>query len=178
VVRIIDAGMFIGIAVHTLYSFYTDIRTRRIPNVWNLCIALAGILFHLVSGGLNGLLFALAGLGLLLIVSLVLQLCGAIGGGDVKWFAALGAWAGISFSMQTFICTMLIAGAIGAGVFLYQGVLFQQIRQWLHAITCALLMKDAAHVRVSRQRAIQEIPLMIAVVPAITVVYWTTLGGA
>src|SRR4051812_43040520 len=71
-----------------------DIRTRRIPNTLTFAMALSGILqsffaIHTVAPT-HSLLGFLTGFGL----SFMLFLLGAVGGGDVKLLAGVGAWLG------------------------------------------------------------------------------------
>ena len=47
-----------------------------------------------MRGCLDGLLFALAGFGVAFVVFFLMWVLGVVGGGDVKLFAALGAWVG------------------------------------------------------------------------------------
>ena len=61
----------------------------------------AGLLYHTVTNGWQGLGFALAGFGVGFGILLVLWLIGGGGGGDVKLMGAVGAWAGP-------ICTLII----------------------------------------------------------------------
>jgi prepilin peptidase CpaA len=73
---------------------YFDIRYRRIPNALSLAGALAGLIVHLLLFGWPGLARSAAGLILAFAVYLILYLAHAMGGGDVKLMAALGAIAG------------------------------------------------------------------------------------
>ena len=170
--------IYIAVVVHTLYAFYTDIRTRRIPNRWNVSVGIAGLSFHLVQGGWHGLGYSLLGGILLLGLTSVLQLFGAIGGGDVKWFAALGTWTGFVFSTTIFVYTFLFAGAFALLIFISQGSLFAIIKRWVKSIYYSLLLRSIEHVRLERNRPMREIPLMTAVAPAVAIGLWQSwMGG-
>jgi prepilin peptidase CpaA len=88
----------------------SDVRARRIPNWLSASLALSGVLFTILEHSLvRGVGIALGGmlLGLLLwFPSYVFRLLGA---GDVKLFAAAGAWLG---PMRTFEAAV-IAGVLG-----------------------------------------------------------------
>src|SRR4051812_41152392 len=94
---------------------YLDVRTLTIPKRLSLALLGVGLLLNMVrgawlawdggptwllpgdsplTGGLDGLLFALAGFAAGFGLFLLLWLGGVCGGGDVKLFAALGAWTG------------------------------------------------------------------------------------
>jgi len=177
VVRIIEAITLSAVSVHTIVALICDLRTRRIPNKWNLAAAIGGIGFHLITGGLAGFQYAMLSMGVMLAIPLVLQLCGAIGGGDVKWFAALGAWSGLAFGLAVFMLTMIIAALIGMGILIGQGQLWGRLRAWFTALLFAVLYRNPAHLGVSREQAALEMPLMIAVVPAVIAAYFRVNGG-
>ncbi|REK31667.1 MAG: prepilin peptidase [Planctomycetota bacterium] len=92
-----------------------DFRTLKIPNRMTLSILAGGLLMNLLRGAwlgglkqrvfllsptgaglgaIDGLLFAIAGFALAFGVFFLLWVLGTGGGGDVKLFAAIGAWVG------------------------------------------------------------------------------------
>jgi prepilin peptidase CpaA len=72
----------------------TDIHSRRIPNWLTFGAAAAALVFHTVTRGGGGFVFATTGWFVgALIMFLPFALRG-LGGGDVKLVAALGAWLG------------------------------------------------------------------------------------
>src|SRR5947209_11249935 len=73
---------------------YTDLRSRRIPNWLTLSAAVIGLGLNLALGGAAGGLTAVLGLGLGLAMLLPFYLLRAVGAGDVKLLAALGALLG------------------------------------------------------------------------------------
>lgn len=102
--------VLLGIAV------VTDLRARRIPNWLTLLIVVTGVTNSAVSGVpatfLQSLLGLVAGFGILLIPFAL----GAMGGGDVKMFAGIGAWLGAMATMQVY----LVAGVAGLIIVLVQ----------------------------------------------------------
>ena len=82
-------------AVVIAVALYFDVRWRKIPNAWTVPAAAAGVAYHVLQSGLrDGGAFAGAGLLVGVGVFLIPFLLGGMGGGDVKLFAALGAWLG------------------------------------------------------------------------------------
>ena len=72
----------------------TDIQSRRIPNWLTFGAAGAAVVFHTITRGGGGFVFATTGWFVgALIMFLPFALRG-LGGGDVKLLAALGAWLG------------------------------------------------------------------------------------
>lgn len=124
-----------GAAILLTAAFVSDMRTMRIPNRLNAAALAAGILFHAAAGvwiGLNepatgseswllavlrsagqGLLTACLGAGAGFAMMLPLYRLGAVGGGDVKLFAALGSWIGMRETFDCLIYAILAAGAYG-----------------------------------------------------------------
>ena len=95
-----------------LAACVTDLRTRRVPNVLTLGAAGAAVAFHAASHAGSGLLFAVLGWGVGLLMFLPLFVLRGIGGGDVKLLAALGAWLGPSL-----VLWVAAFAAIAGGVF-------------------------------------------------------------
>ena len=105
-----------------------DLKTRRIPNYLTLGGALGGLGFQWWYHSLPGLLDALAGLGLGLIL-LGPYLLGGMGAGDVKASAALGAWLGLRRAVALFVYMGMSGGLIILVVMLWQGRLLAEIRE-------------------------------------------------
>jgi prepilin peptidase CpaA len=88
----------------------TDWRTRRIPNALTFGAAAVALAFALATGGVHGGLWSVAGFGLGLLIFLPLFVLRALGGGDVKLLAAIGAWLGPSL-----VGWVAVYGAIAGG---------------------------------------------------------------
>lgn len=86
-----------------------DIKTRRIPNWLTVPTFVAGLLYHIITGGWSGLGFALGGFGVGFGILLILWLIGGGGGGDVKLMGAIGAWLGAPITIIIFIGSALFA---------------------------------------------------------------------
>jgi prepilin peptidase CpaA len=116
-----------------------DVRTRRIPNYLTLATALAGLLVQTLVSGWSGLLQGFGGLAMGFSLMLILYILGGMGAGDVKALAALGAWLTPWTSLSVF-CYMAMAGAIIAlGMLIWQGALWQFLRQtWFGLVNLVL----------------------------------------
>lgn len=86
---------------------YTDIRYRRIPNTYVLATLVSGLILNIIFGGVHGLLASLGGCAFAFALMLVLHVFGAMGAGDVKLFAAIGAVIGLSLVLPTFGIVLL-----------------------------------------------------------------------
>ena len=98
-----------------------DLRFRRIPNWLTLGGAAAGLALHTVLGRTAGLLASAEGLGLGFGVYLVLYCLHAMGAGDVKLMAAVGALAGPSTWWHIFLATAIAGGILAFALSLAKG---------------------------------------------------------
>jgi prepilin peptidase CpaA len=101
----------------------TDARTGLIPNWLTLPTLLAALLFHLITQGVGGLAFSLAGALACGLVPYILFRTGSMGGGDVKLLAALGALAGPQAGLEVELLGMCFAAAYGLLLLARRGAL-------------------------------------------------------
>ena len=94
----------------------TDVRSRRIPNWLTLLGVCAGLLVHTVAKGVGGLKFSGEGLLLAFGAYFVLYCLRAMGAGDVKLMAAVGALVGPAHWISVFIATALTGGLLAVGL--------------------------------------------------------------
>jgi prepilin peptidase CpaA len=112
----------------TLIAAVTDFRTGLIPN-WltlpalALAIALHGAFLGAPAAGLSALGAVICGATPLLFFRL-----GAMGGGDVKLFAALGAIAGPGLGLEIQLLSMTAAFIYGLCLMTYRGQLLHTLR--------------------------------------------------
>jgi leader peptidase (prepilin peptidase)/N-methyltransferase len=82
-----------------------------------LWLAPLGVILNLLFSGpgiIDMLIAALAGGGLLLVIAVVSR--GGMGGGDVKFVAALGLWLGVKLLIVCLLLTFIIGGLGGAAL--------------------------------------------------------------
>lgn len=89
-----------------------DVMTRRIPNPLVLVGLVAGLTLRALAGG-PAFTSGLAGVGLALAVTFPLFALRGLGGGDVKLFAAAGAFLGGWGFVYALIASGLVGGVIG-----------------------------------------------------------------
>jgi len=120
----------------------SDVRWRKIPRWATVAAALAGLVFHAVFGGLQS--SALAMLIAFAIGLLFFQLK-AIGGGDVKLIAALGALLGLERWLFAMEIAVLVAAIIGVAQALRRGMLRQMLHNIASVVTWVLGRGAVAH---------------------------------
>jgi len=113
----------------TVWIAWGDLRTRRIPNYLTLGTAVAGLVYNFMGHGLSGLADGLLGMLLGFACLILPYLLGGMGAGDVKALAALGAWLGPKFTVFLFCYMGIAGGVIAVGYLVWQGILWEKIKQ-------------------------------------------------
>lgn len=101
---------------------YYDVRYRRIPNAFVLATLCVGVAINFFSGGFAGVYGSVAGCVLAFILMFMLHIFGAMGAGDVKLFAAIGAVIGVHLVLPTFLVVVLIGGLLAVISMIRSGV--------------------------------------------------------
>lgn len=102
---------------------FTDLRSRRIPNWLVLPFLVAGLAVATVLHGWRGLGTSMGGVALGALIFGILCAMGGMGMGDVKLFAAIGAWVGPGQLMLALVVTGLAGGVMALGWAIISGFL-------------------------------------------------------
>jgi len=136
--RLLSGGVF---SVLLVIACVTDVRWRRIPNALVLTLAITGFAFSVwVDPWLVGLGRAMSGLALGFGIWIVFFIIGAIGAGDVKLFAAAGAWLGPAATWRA----ALIAAAVGGVLALAMLVRERRTRKGLESVMTSISTRSLA----------------------------------
>ncbi|MDW8263258.1 MAG: A24 family peptidase, partial [Phycisphaerales bacterium] len=99
--------------VGLLVAAIVDLRSRRIPNSLTVTLALAGIAQSVLwEYALVSWWQSLLGIAIALAVNLPLYALRVRGGGDVKLFAAVGAWIGPVSVVAIFVIATVVASVV------------------------------------------------------------------
>ena len=112
--------LFDAVAIATTAAFM-DVQQRRIPNWLTYPAILAGVLLRAHFWGVNGALTALAGCLLSAGIVFVFYAVRAMGAGDLKLLAAVGAFTGPHYAIQTLLATAIAGGVLAIIYVLYRG---------------------------------------------------------
>ncbi len=98
-----------------VYAAWSDVKYRRLPNVLALLVAGMGLSYAAIGAGLSA-----AGSGLLhgltaLLVGLALYSRAVVGGGDIKYYAAVAMWfpLGQGFRLLGLVSLAALALVVG-----------------------------------------------------------------
>ena len=98
-----------------------DLRRRVIPNWLTVLLMLSGLAHGFLAHGFHGLLESALGLLAGAAIPFVLFAIGAMGGGDVKLMAGVGAWLGPGPVLLVLVCEKIIGLLIVLAQALWQG---------------------------------------------------------
>jgi prepilin peptidase CpaA len=113
---------------------YYDVRYRRIPNPFVLATFLSGVAMNAILGGFHGIVASLAGCLLGFVLMFMLHVFGAMGAGDVKLFAAIGAVSGAHLVLPTFLVVVLTGGVLAVISIIHTGALISTVHRVLQIL--------------------------------------------
>lgn len=102
-----------------LIAAVIDIRSRRIPNWLSLPFLVIGLVLSAWRGGLPGFESSIEGIGLAVAIAGVLCFLRGMGMGDLKLFAAIGAWVGPEQLLVALVATGIAGGFLAIGYALW-----------------------------------------------------------
>lgn len=149
-----------------------DLRTRKIPNELVATILVTGFLFALSSPNIVPALGrALAGVAVGFGIWIPFYLVGAIGAGDVKFFAAAGSWLGPAASWRAALAAAVFGGIIALIYLLLEKRLGAVLRRIALAASSRTLMvvQEGAGATGTRHR---PLPYGVALALGASVVAW------
>lgn len=162
---------FWGCLVFLGAAFITDLRRMRIPNWISVLALLTGLFSRGVMYGWHGLLSALCGAAAGFAVLLLLYFMGAVGAGDVKLFAGIGAWTGVWFSLQVIMYSVLFGAVIGWIIVLARRETGRRLRNVIGRTAGFLLLRNCALLRSGKDSEVLKFPFMLAVIPGFLCAY-------
>lgn len=153
----------------SLAAAWTDAKTGKIPNRLTIPALVVGLGLGVIEAGLMGLGSALLGAFMCFCVPYALFRASrgtAIGGGDVKLFAALGALLGPSAGLEVELASLIVLAVFALLVLTWRGRLWGLLKRtfWL-SINWALP-------KARRQALEPEMMISMRMGPAICLATW------
>lgn len=157
-------------------AIVSDLRWRIIPNWLTGPSILVGISLHTFMNQLAGLVFSLEGAALGLGVFVILYVCGWMGAGDVKLFAAVGSILGPAQTISAAIVIALVGGLLALVVLgFHQG--WQRTGVWLWSHVQAMVVTRSVRTLTLVQGAAPKVPYAVAIgLGTIGSYWWNPLG--
>jgi prepilin peptidase CpaA len=166
--RLAAGGVF---TLLLLFACVVDVRERRLPNALVAVLGVAGLAFSgLAWPAPAGLWRGLEGLAVGLAIWLPCYLLGMIGAGDVKLFAAAGAWLGPWSAVVASMLAALAGGVLALGwMVAEQGVAgtSRSLWLWLASVGAARSLRPAA-----AAHSTHRVPYGIALATGAVIVGW------
>jgi len=124
-----------------LLACVTDVRSRRIPNWLVALLAGSGFAFSMaLESWWPGLARAFMGLVVGFSIWIVFHVAGGLGAGDVKLFAAAGAWLGPGGAWRAALVAAFIGGVLSVGALVWQ----RRTREGFERVAMSLSMFSLA----------------------------------
>lgn len=127
------ANTIIAIIVTTIFAVIAgivDIVTGKIPNKITYVALVCGLILGFLPDIGVDISSCLIGLAIGFLPAVVLFMMGALGGGDVKLLAALGALLGYPQIFDLLFFSVLTGGALGLSIIVWKGRFLQTLRQF------------------------------------------------
>ncbi len=150
-------------------AFITDMTRKKIPNLLTVTGAAIGLIYHFIAESWQGLLFAAVGSLCGFSALFLLYLLGAVGAGDVKLFAAVGALVGAQQTADIFIYSIIFAGFIGILILLIRRLLLQRLSWLKRQLALLFVYRSICMFDPMKSQELTTFPFMIAVLPAVII---------
>jgi len=154
-----------------------DIATRRIPNA----LVVVGILCALAlrsAVGPAALWSGMLGSALAFAIALPLFAMRAMGGGDVKLFAAVGAFVGPSLFLPAFVTSAIVGGVIGIIYAVRRGVVVPVMYSSKDLLVNAATLGRSGERPTLEKKGAITVPYGAAIAIGSVVVWFFSGGGA
>ena len=151
-----------------------DATTHRIPNKITVTGFAVALLLR-APLGLDVLLQGLAGAGIALLPAVVFYALGAIGGGDVKLLAAVGAFLGSPHIVGALALAAVLGAAFALGTMIRRGLLGLLLFNTLDLVKSLASLGQAGQRRKLDSAAVLTIPYGIPIALG-TLIWWFGKG--
>jgi len=162
-----DLASSVVLVVSLTAACASDLRTRRIPNVLVLFLAVAGFLIAAFTTPLfSGLAKAGAGLGVGLAIWLPFYVFRMLGAGDVKLFAAASTLLGPSAAIEGALYTALYGGVVALVYMIGHSGLTSTLLGASHALQHPTLLRNSSDLKRPR------LPYALAIAAGVLTAFW------
>ena len=154
----------VGAVLVALTGAVIDVRSARIPNQLTYSSLLAALMLRTALLGLSGLKSGALGMLVAGGLFLLLFVLGAMGGGDMKLMAAVGAWVGSTQVMTLILTAALAGGVLAIGRMIFSKAVGQTLRNTMHLIYYRVTSGLQQHPELNVQSSSsQRVPFGVAI---------------
>ena len=164
----ISVGVLTGVLLATAWH---DIRSHRIPNVLIVTGVMAGILLHARLEGFSGVVAAVGGCAVGLVVLLPFYVMRMLGAGDVKLMAMVGAFLGPWDVLGALLATLLAGGVMALVVALRAGRMTRLLQNVKWMVLESMLKMSAG-----QAPTVDDLPESVGKLPYAVAIAAGTLG--
>lgn len=131
--------LIIGCILPSIYIAYTDIKYYIIKHIITIPMIICGLAYSYLMGDFIG---GLIGASVGFILMLIMALKGGIGGGDIWYTTALGAWLGIGNIFYVILIGSALAFAGGLYKYYQKGILKTKLKEIKSKLVLLLIFRD------------------------------------
>ncbi|WP_099158597.1 A24 family peptidase [Virgibacillus ndiopensis] len=161
--------------IFIVIAFITDVTNRKLPNWLTVSGVIVGIGYHLGSNGVDGLLFSFFGLLVAGAIFLVLYNLKAVGAGDVKLFAGIGAMVGVEQVFFMSMYSIIFAGLIGIIILVFTKTFLRKMIEVCFSIADSIFSRNLSNLEEYKMTKGTRFPFMYSVIPAVLLTYFISL---
>jgi prepilin peptidase CpaA len=150
----------------------TDLRSRKIPNELVLAILVTGWVFALTAEDpWRALVLSVAGTAIGFAIWIAFYVFGVMGAGDVKFFAAAGAWLGPGATWRAALVAAVVGGVLAVMFLVMEKRLGLVLRRLALAASSGSLrtLPEQAHIAEAKSR---PLPYGVALAVGALVAAW------
>jgi prepilin peptidase CpaA len=174
------------VLIAALIAAVTDVWKFKVYNALTLPLMAGGLLYHGVAGGPAALADSALGLLFGFAILLMFYAMGAMGSGDVKLMAAIGAWLGMPMTFYVFIASALAGGLYAVTLLVLAGGIQEAVINmhilWLRMVSFSRHLGSDERIeaevkRDDRRRRLIPYAAMVAI-GVISTLLWVHVGSS
>jgi prepilin peptidase CpaA len=161
---LVDKYFLIGAVLVALAGAVVDVRGARIPNRLTYTALVTALLLRAALLGESGLKSGATGMLISGGLFLLLFALGAMGGGDMKLMAAVGAWVGSTQVLTLILASAIAGGVLAVGRMIFGNTVGPTLRNTMHLIHYLLASGLQPHPELNVQSSgSQRVPFGVAI---------------